>query len=112
PRPAARTAPPPRHRPRRPLPAPPRAATALPPAAARRLSVRPGAARRQINHLIRGFGPKREVQDPRSLPEHEPEVEPVGDLADLVADPVSDQRGLGVIQNDALLLVEPAVAPI
>src|ERR671923_1087239 len=51
---------------------------------------------------------EREVQDPCALPVDEPEVEARRDLADLVADPVCDQRGLRVVEDDRLLAVQPA----
>src|SRR5215218_6339049 len=55
---------------------------------------------------------QREVEDLRLLPEDEPEVEAGRDFADLVADPLSHDRGLGVVEDDRLLAVEPALVPV
>src|SRR5262245_26117803 len=50
----------------------------------------------------------REIAQPLAAPGHLAQVQARRDLPDLVADLAGDERGLGVIQDDALLLVEPA----
>ena len=42
------------------------------------------------------------------VPEDAAEVEAGADEADLVADPVGDEGGVGVVEDDALLAVDPA----
>src|SRR5262245_22005428 len=54
------------------------------------------------------FEPKREVDQPLLVPVDLAQVHARADLAELVADPARDERGLGVVEHDALLLVEPA----
>src|SRR3989442_11045064 len=61
-----------------------------------------------ISRTRSGREREREVQDPVALPVDEPEVDAGRDLADLVPDPVRDERRLRVVEHDRLLLVEPA----
>ena len=42
------------------------------------------------------------------VPVHEAEVEAGSDLTDFVANVLCDQRGFGVVEDDAFLVVEPA----
>src|SRR5438105_2153929 len=59
-----------------------------------------------------GARPQREVQDPGLVPEYEAEVDAFPDLADLVPDPMRDKRRLRVVEDDARLLIEPALAAV
>src|SRR6266513_1393682 len=52
---------------------------------------------------------EREMNQLLLAPIDDPEENPRRDFADLVPDPFRDQRCLGIIENDARLLVEPAV---
>src|SRR4051812_18921406 len=51
-----------------------------------------------------------EMEDPGFPAKHLAKVEAGLDHADLVADPPRHQRGLRIIENDAFLAVEPALA--
>src|SRR5918992_4210912 len=51
---------------------------------------------------------EREQRHLRAPPEDEPEVEAGRDLADLVPDAAREERRLRVVEDDRLLLVEPA----
>src|SRR3970040_200964 len=51
---------------------------------------------------------RREVVQPLLAPVHLPEIQAGPDLADLIADPAGDERGLGVVEHDAFLAIEPA----
>ena len=42
-------------------------------------------------------------------PVHPPQIEVRADQADFVANPVSNERGFGIIENDTFLLVEPTI---
>src|SRR6185437_7589477 len=55
-----------------------------------------------------GMGRQGEVEDAVAFPEDQAEVEAGRDEADFVADPVRDERGPGVVEDDTLLAVEPA----
>src|SRR4051812_34417372 len=52
---------------------------------------------------------EREVDQFLFAPENDAEINPGRHFANLVPDPFRDQRGLGVIEDDADLLVEPAL---
>src|ERR1043166_2218726 len=51
---------------------------------------------------------EREVDQLAFIPEHDAQVQPWRDLADLVAYPVRHQRRLRVVEHNALFLIEPA----
>src|SRR5215472_6885140 len=51
---------------------------------------------------------QREVDQPFLVPVHLAQVQAWADLANLVANPMRDERGLRVVENDALLAVQPA----
>src|SRR5215813_3090834 len=54
------------------------------------------------------FELQREVDQPFFLPVHFAEIQLRTDLTDLVANPLRDGRRLRVVEDDALLAVEPA----
>src|SRR5262249_27577412 len=49
-----------------------------------------------------------EIDQPFFVPVDLPQIQPGPDLADLIANPARDQGGLGIIENDALLAIQPA----
>src|SRR5512132_1320966 len=49
-----------------------------------------------------------ELEQPAAAHEHLTKVGAAGDLADLVPDPVGDQRRARIVEHDALLAVDPA----
>src|SRR5712691_6075456 len=51
---------------------------------------------------------KAEVNESGLVPIHPAQVEPGADQPDLVTDPVSHKRCLGVVENNAVLIVQPA----
>src|SRR5690349_10719582 len=51
-----------------------------------------------------------EIDQAILAPVHLAQVEIRRDQPDLIADPLGDQRGVGVVQHDALLAIEPARA--
>ena len=53
---------------------------------------------------------KREIDQALFAPVNFSEIGARSDLADLIPNPVREERRLGVIENDALLAVEPALA--
>src|SRR4026208_1447288 len=61
-----------------------------------------------MRHRASALRRQREVQDFVAPPENEPEVNAGRDLANLVPDLVRDPRGLRVVEDDRLFLVEPA----
>src|SRR5438034_1162587 len=61
-----------------------------------------------IRSAISGRKLQREMQDLVALPVDESEIDAGRDCADLVPDPVRGERRLRVVEDDRLLLVEPA----
>src|SRR5438067_2849420 len=59
--------------------------------------------------LSRGWKFQREMDQLLFSPINNAEINPRRDFADLVPDPFRDQRRLGIIENNARLLVEPAL---
>src|SRR6187549_2393735 len=62
--------------------------------------------------LSGGRKPQREVDQFLFTPVNDPKVNSRSHFADFVADPFGHERSLRVIENDALLLVEPALVVV
>src|SRR5688572_17584888 len=68
----------------------------------------PWVINRQPGRDRSGLEFEREVDQARLVPVDLAEIDVRRDQADLVADPLRHHRGLGVVEDDALLVVEPA----